>query len=773
MPNLFQRWKRRDGVGARLTALVLACVTPLCVLAGLMLHDAYQQKRALIERHMAETAGAMVLSLVDGALGDVQAGLSVLALSSFLQTGDMARFYAQAREAAKIFPGADIILADETGQQHVNTYRNFGDKLPKRNAPDLVRRVFETGKPVVSDVFLGALTKRVVMAVDVPVRVDGAVKYDLSMTFPADRLGAALERLAMPDGWSGLVLDSKGAVVAKIGAYEGPVGQPGPVDLTGAVEDEPWRTADVGGRAVTAAFAASNEVNWRALVFAPADVVDGALRDWLKWSVGLAAGLLALAVGLALRVATGIARSIRGLEAPALALGRGETPAFTPGGLKETAAVARAIRQAAELLAERGAERDHAEAALLERSRLLQRRHQGVRILNDVAASPEADLDKLLTAALSAGVAHLGMKIGVISRIEGRSVIIRRHIAPPELGLEDGARFDLAETYCAFAADADGVTAEAHVGRSCYADRPGYAKFKLESYIGAPLRVAGRTIGAVSFAAADPAPQPFDEGDQEFVLLLARWIGAMLERDSAAAELARSNAELDQFAYIASHDLREPLRQVSTYATLLERRLEGALDAEASSYFAVVRDGAKRMNRLILDMLDYSMIGRHERPLAPVALSRAVADAAHRLAGEVRAGGARVLGGDSLPVVGGDYVEIVRLFTYLLDNAMKYADPDRPPVIELSAQRRGDGRVAVTVADNGVGVESDHFERIFLIFQRLNPRETGEGAGIGLAGAKKIVERHGGRIWLESTPGVGSRFHFTLPPAPDAGAEQA
>lgn len=762
----------RDTVGLRLALLAAACVAPVALFALLATVEAYWQKRAVIEQHMGEIAQAMVLTF-DSALGDVRAALQTLATSPDLAKGDFAVFHAQARQVAKLFVEADIIMADQTAQQVVNTYRVWGETLPRRNAPDLVRHVFETGRPMVGDVFTGALTGRALVAHDVPAMIDGKVAYDLSMTIPAERLGAPLDRLKLPSGWSGLILDRNRKVAAQTRGDPSLVGRLAPEGLRIAAESDKaavYRTVNENGAPVVVAAALSPDTGWTALAVAPAEAVDGELRDWLLAVGAGALALLGLGIGLALRAAAGIAHSIRRLTAPALALGRGEAVTAPLLGLKEVDAVAGALNDASRLMAERATQRDAAEMEARDRARQIDRQLAGLRALNDVAASAETDAQKLLTAALDAGLRHLGMEIGIVSRVEGPKYIVLRHACPDDVALDDGAVFELGETYCALTLDADSVTAISHMRASAYAGHPCYEKFRLEAYIGAPLTVRGRRFGTVNFTSRAAAVRSFDNADSEFVGLLARWVGAVLERNAVLEELARTNAELEQFAYIASHDLREPLRRVRTYATLLERKLDGALDEEAQGYLTVVRDGAARMNRLILAMLDYAAIGRHDRRMTAVDLARAAAAACAKLTPRIAETGALVAGAESLPVAGGDAVEATQLFEYLIDNAIRHGGVGRAVRVALSAERRADGWWTICVADDGVGVAPEHHERIFLIFQRLRANADqgpdDEGAGIGLAGAKKIIERFGGRIWLESFPGDGCRFYFTLPPPP-------
>jgi len=226
-------------------------------------------------------------------------------------------------------------------------------------------------------------------------------------------------------------------------------------------------------------------------------------------------------------------------------------------------------------------------------------------------------------------------------------------------------------------------------------------------------------------------------------------------------ELAASNAELQQFAYVASHDLREPLRMISSYIAILERRYGDSFDADAKDFIGFVVDGAQRMDRMVQDLLDYSRIGRVGANHAPVPLRDTVDSALAALRLVVEESGAAISVAPDLPIVNGARGELVRLFQNLIGNALKYRHADRAPVIGIT-WRPLDHGWQFSVSDNGIGIAPEYFERVFAIFQRLHTREKYEGTGIGLAICKKIVEHHGGRIWVESVPDQGSTFHFTL-----------
>ena len=231
--------------------------------------------------------------------------------------------------------------------------------------------------------------------------------------------------------------------------------------------------------------------------------------------------------------------------------------------------------------------------------------------------------------------------------------------------------------------------------------------------------------------------------------------------DARTAELERSNAELAQFAYVASHDLSEPLRMVSSYLQLLRRRYQGRLDEDADAFIDYAVEGANRMRALIEDLLAYSRAGRSERPTETVNTARVVGEVAATL---------RALADDEppeiewhdLPTVEGDPQQLVQLFQNLLGNAVKFVTAGVRPHVVVSAERDG-GAWRFSIEDNGIGIEPRHMERVFGMFQRLHTRDEFEGTGIGLAIARKVVERHGGRISAAARESGGTCFSFTLP----------
>ena len=231
------------------------------------------------------------------------------------------------------------------------------------------------------------------------------------------------------------------------------------------------------------------------------------------------------------------------------------------------------------------------------------------------------------------------------------------------------------------------------------------------------------------------------------------------ERRQYEDKLRQSIRELEQFAYVASHDLREPLRMVASYVKLLERRYADKLDDSAKEFINFAVDGANRMQRLIEDLLTYSCVGSKPQELEPLHAEEALTDAIQNLQEAIKEADAKVTY-DPLPIVSGDQTQLIQLFQNLVANAIKFRG-DKQPEVHVTVEP-DHGQWRFSVIDNGIGIKKDYQDRIFKIFQRLHSREEYDGTGIGLAVVNKIVERHHGKIWVNSTPGEGATFSFTL-----------
>ncbi len=313
----------------------------------------------------------------------------------------------------------------------------------------------------------------------------------------------------------------------------------------------------------------------------------------------------------------------------------------------------------------------------------------------------------------------------------------------------------------------------------------------LRSYLGVPMLANGQTVGVLSFALAE-THRSFTPADLELAQELGRRAGLALaharlheqlqdsnatleqrveartrELEEQARALRRSNVELERFAYVASHDLQEPLRTIASFTELLEHRYAERLDDRGVRYLALVIQGAQRMKMLINDLLVFSRLNAVKEPLRPVELDAPLREALASLHVAVQESGATVTWGD-LPRVLGAHSELVQVFQNLIGNAVKFRQADVRPQITVSARREAGGW-QVQVQDNGIGFDVQYATQIFQIFQRLHSREQYDGTGMGLAVVQKIVERHEGRVWAQSEPGVGSTFSFTLTDADGSG----
>jgi signal transduction histidine kinase len=299
-----------------------------------------------------------------------------------------------------------------------------------------------------------------------------------------------------------------------------------------------------------------------------------------------------------------------------------------------------------------------------------------------------------------------------------------------------------------------------------------FKKEGVRTLVGIPLRSHEEMLGVIQLGCR--TPREFQDSELRILDAIGAQAGIAIQKARLyeesrraqaalaenAAELARSNTELQHFAYVASHDLQEPLRMVASYVQLLARRYKGKLDNDAEDYIAFAVDGATRMQALINALLSYSRIGTKSKAFQLTDCDEILRAALKNLQLAISDSQATITS-RRLPTVLGDATQLEQLFQNLIANAIKFRG-DKAPVVRVSAEQQGNEWI-FSFRDDGIGIDPQYFERIFVIFQRLHSKEEYPGTGIGLALCKKIVERHGGRIWVESQPGKGADFRFTIP----------
>jgi len=380
--------KRQHTIRYRLAWLVLVCVVPVWLTAGFLVYSSYREKRSEMEGDVLDTARAFSM-VVDRELANIQASLTALATSPSLASGNLADFHRQATLVLHDYPGGDIILGDATGQQLVNSYVPFGKPLPRRNVPESVRSIYSTGRPVISNLFRGAVTGRNLLSVDVPVFRGEQVVYDLALTIPAQRLMALFAQQRIPPEWTAGISDRNQVIVARnrfperyVGTHINPVLAKNLAErLEGSVE-----STNLEGTPVVLMFSRSPRTGWTAAIGIPKAVFIADVWRSLRWAIGAVLLLSITGFGLALLLARRMAASVEALIAPALALGSGAPVDIGQLDLAETNKVGQSLLQASKLLQQRAAERERAEAVrrqaeALERSNLaLQRREADARL---------------------------------------------------------------------------------------------------------------------------------------------------------------------------------------------------------------------------------------------------------------------------------------------------------------------------------------------------------------------------------------------------------
>ncbi|QLD88209.1 PAS domain-containing protein [Natronomonas salina] len=398
-----------------------------------------------------------------------------------------------------------------------------------------------------------------------------------------------------------------------------------------------------------------------------------------------------------------------------------------------------------------------------DRQQEVEKREQALRRANEIMAAADQPFSQQIDSLLEVVRTTVGTKFATLSRVnEDAGEYIFEHVAAPEtVDLEAGDTTPL-ETLpnCSRVVE----TAETLVLQDVQSEAPELVdpEWGIACYLGTPVIVHGEVYGTFCFYGNEARTEAFSDWEVSFVGLLSNWVSNELEHRVYKQELEESNERLEQFAYAASHDLQEPLRMVTSYLQLIERRYTDELDDEAEEFIEFAVDGADRMRDMIDGLLEYSRVETRGDPLEPVELDAVLEDARQDLQLRIEETDAEIVTG-TLPRVRGDGDQLREVFQNLLDNAIEYSG-DESPRVYVSAERAGDEWV-LSVRDEGVGIDPADADRVFDVFESLHTQEEGGGTGIGLALSERIVERHGGDIWVEPDSRDGTTFAFTLPVA--------
>ncbi|MFC4436247.1 MULTISPECIES: sensor histidine kinase [Natrialbaceae] len=416
------------------------------------------------------------------------------------------------------------------------------------------------------------------------------------------------------------------------------------------------------------------------------------------------------------------------------------------------------------------------------REERLRTREQALQDAYEVIAAPDRPLADQIDALLGVARETVGTDYAALSCVheDTDEYTFEAVDAPDDADLEAGETVPLETTNCERVVDTERTLAVGDIEADApeLADRAGNAEWGISCYLGTPVVVDDEVYGTFCFYGTD-ARTEFSDWEITFVELLGNWVGYKIERERYRRELEASNERLEQFASAASHDLQEPLRMVSSYLSLVQERYGDDLDGEAEEFLEFAVDGADRMREMVDGLLAYSRVETQGDPFEPVDLNAVLDDVIDDLQLKLEETDAELSVGP-LPRIEGDDDQLRQVVQNLLSNAITYSG-DEPPRIDVAAERgsaafsaddsrdsadsRDESGWIISVSDNGIGIDPDDRERIFDVFERLHSNEEYAGTGIGLALCQRIVERHGGEIWIDSDSDEGTTFRFTLPDA--------
>lgn len=652
---------------------------------------------------------------VESQLREVQVGLTGLAIASSLQKRDWVTFDQRARDFQKVMGTGPIVLLDETGRQVVNTRLPVGAELPNQGSDAPAISVIQTGQPT-ARLARSAITKAPILIVAIPVADNTGRRYSLGVRIDFDRFYQLLASAKLPPRWIASIIDSEGKIVARNVKAEAFVGKPITPKLKAVLENKSidsgtYEGTTLEGISTLIVYSRTPISGWTVAIGIPRADLDGRLQIQLAVLAALTLILLSFAYYLAWRSGKRIANSVASLVNASVTLGRGEPVQMPKMYFEEANKVGAAMIDASKALHQ--ADSDLVSAGIRWQA-VLNTAMDGIVVVNA--------LQKIVSFNIAA------------SRMYGHEpeTVIGM---PLEMLVPPGAR-------------------DGHI-------------VKLEHYPGEPnpkprLMGQGETLFGLRRDGSEfPIEVSMSSVVVEEQLLHTLIVRDITERLRTQEALLRSNIELKQFAFVASHDMRTPLRSIIGFLSIVAKTQASVLQPRSLELLNRASRAAEQLVRLTTDLLAYAQLERERRSEGPVPLDELLNTCRVLLTSEIEATNARVESGP-LPTVNGSRPELIQLLQNLIGNAIKYRAADRDPLVSVTCEAHGTSGWHLTVTDNGIGIELDNQEQVFKIFQRLHLHEDIPGSGIGLAVCRKIAEHHGGRIWVESVVGTGSIFHVTL-----------
>ena len=398
----------------------------------------------------------------------------------------------------------------------------------------------------------------------------------------------------------------------------------------------------------------------------------------------------------------------------------------------------------------------------------LREHREYLRELYEVTACRDRTFEEKLQAIFELGCDRFDLELGGMATVDPAADRFEVEITSGEHEyLVPGERYPLSETYCQAAVSAGGTGVITDPASDEFEGKLCHEKFGVRAYLGTYLEFEETADRTFWFVSTEPRTDEFSDAERTFHRLMGQWVQYELERRRREAELEetieqlqQSNDRLKQFAYAASHDLQEPLRMVSSYMQLLEKRYKDELDEEAREYVDFAVDGADRMRAMVDDLLAFARVEQADGEFERVDCNGVLDQVTDDLQVQIEENDAEITA-EPLPTVRADSDQLEQVFSNLVSNAIKYSG-DEPPVVEIAVEERA-SQWEFAVADNGIGIDPDKTDRIFEVFKRLHHDGEYPGTGIGLSLCQEIVENHGGDIWVDSEPGAGSTFFFTIP----------